>query len=549
MGDIIIDTITKELLDDCLQNQKFINLKTSTLTSKPPQEWIKVKGCNNRNKNLVKQMYDLYINGDMHPTVYCKVFGLNPSTIRGALKLAGPMMDRKTSLEVYGAQTLALREETMMDLYQVKNAGQSPVFQEKAQQTNLIKFKVRFASQAEEVKEKQRETVRNKPKKDTAESDAKRRATNIFNHGVEHYFQSEEFKQKRKKALEKKPIRKLTPEELEARVAKWKENQDKHIEKSQLTCWERYDAPTFFGSEIGKEIAYNAKFKGERVRPRSVKRVIKNPTRQRILKILTKGTGDPITDDCIDNLIHHNSNSNHYDENGNINNFIEIRKIVLGYRPKEYLYELNLSAGKQYKYAKGLGLIDRSKSVFSSEAKMKALLDSLDCSKVEYFTKHSKYENNKETDYVVSARKLCGVQLGSKWMEQDFYFPKLKLGIEVNGLEHHSVNISRYRNNKSKDYHFEKFKAFHESGILMLSFTSYEIDNFKDDVINIIKHHLFKEPLNVSKEFLEFNQISSIEESLNYGLFDADRFTGNFEDHQHQRFIDKYEYRDCGVIK
>lgn len=233
---MIVTEITKELLDDCLQNQKYINLKTSELTTDHPSSWRPVKGFNNRNKDLVRQIYDLYINGDMHPTVYCGVFGLNPSTIRSALKHVGPLMNRETSLKVYGAITLKLREDTMMDLYQVKNAGQSPEFQEKAQQTNLRKFKVRFASQAEEVKEKQRETVRNKPKKDTAESDAKRRATNIFNHGVEHYFQSEEFKQKRKKALEKKPIRKLTPEELEARAAKWKENQDKHIEKNQLTC-------------------------------------------------------------------------------------------------------------------------------------------------------------------------------------------------------------------------------------------------------------------------------------------------------------------------
>ena len=133
--------------------------------------------------------------------------------------------------------------------------------------------------------------------------------------------------------------------------------------------------------------------------------------------------------------------------------------------------------------------------------------------------------------------------------EQDFYFPKLKLGIEVNGLEYHSVNINRYRNSKSRDYHFEKFKAFRERGILMLSFTSHEIDNFKDDVISVINHHLTGEPLNISKEFLEFNQTSSIEEFLNYGLFDPNRFTGNFEDHQHQRFIDDYEYWDCGVIR
>ena len=183
MNDIIINTITKELLDDCLQNQKFTNLKTATLTSKPPQEWVNVKGCNKRDKNLVKQIYDLYISGDMHPTVYCSVFGLTPGYMRAALKIAGPLMSRKTSLEVYGAQTLKLREDTMMELYQVKNAGQHPEFQEKAQQTNLRKFKVRFASQAEENKERQRETVRNKTREEKAESDAKRRATNIFNHG------------------------------------------------------------------------------------------------------------------------------------------------------------------------------------------------------------------------------------------------------------------------------------------------------------------------------------------------------------------------------
>ena len=108
---------------------------------------------------------------------------------------------------------------------------------------------------------------------------------------------------------------------------------------------------------------------------------------------------------------------------------------------------------------------------------------------------------------------------------------------------------------KNPEYHFEKFKAFRDRGILMLSFTDHEQDHFKEDYENIIKyhlHHLLGEPLNVSKEFLEFNQISSIEESLNYGLFDASRFTGNFEDHQHQRFIQSdnlYEYWDCGIIK
>ena len=131
----------------------------------------------------------------------------------------------------------------------------------------------------------------------------------------------------------------------------------------------------------------------------------------------------------------------------------------------------------------------------------------------------------------------------------DVYIPSLQLGIEINGLGYHSVNKHPYDDPKTPGWHFEKFKAFHESGILMLSFTDHEQEHFTEDYINIIKHHIIKEPLNISKEFLEFNQISSIEESLNYGLFDPSRFTGNFEDHQHQRFIEDYEYWDCGVIK
>lgn len=156
-------------------------------------------------------------------------------------------------------------------------------------------------------------------------------------------------------------------------------------------------------------------------------------------------------------------------------------------------------------------------------------------------------------DYIHNAKKAHQVRKpNGEYYELDAYIPTLNLGIEINGRAHHATNFSRYGNPKSKDYHFEKFKAFHSSGILMLSFTDYEQDFFTEDYINIIKFHLGllkREDLHISKEFLEFNQISSIEESLNYGLFDPSRFTGNFEDHQHQRFIEDFEYWDCGVIR
>lgn len=195
----------------------------------------------------------------------------------------------------------------------------------------------------------------------------------------------------------------------------------------------------------------------------------------------------------------------------------------------EFIAE-NYCASQALVHLKELGI--KIPTEFLTEVKLQNLLDLL------------------QVEYIHNAKKDHQVRnSNNEYYELDVYIPKLKLGIELNGLAHHSVNVARFGNPKTPEYHFEKFKAFRDSGILMLSFTDYEQDFFTEDYINIIKHHLLGEPLNISKEFLEFNQISSIEESLNYGLFDASRFTGNFEDHQHQRFIGKYEYWDCGIIK
>lgn len=195
----------------------------------------------------------------------------------------------------------------------------------------------------------------------------------------------------------------------------------------------------------------------------------------------------------------------------------------------EYVTE-NYSPGQAYNYLKEFGI--KQPTNYLTEVKLCNFLESIGI------------------EYIHNAKKAHQVRKpNGEYYELDAYIPSLNLGIEINGRAHHATNFSRYGNPKSKDYHFEKFKAFRDSGILMLSFTDYEQDFFTEDYINIIKHHLTGEPLNVSKEFLEFNQISNIEESLNYGLFDPSRFTGNFEDHQHQRFIKKFEYWDCGVIR
>lgn len=221
------------------------------------------------------------------------------------------------------------------------------------------------------------------------------------------------------------------------------------------------------------------------------------------------------------------------DDSEKLARFDALEEIRQGLRPATDIFDLGYSYDRTLKLA--IEFEVKTKSNYSTEIKIKRLLDDM------------------SIEYIQQAKIPHGVRnVNGNLYELDFWIPHLKLGIELNGLDNHSVNYAANGDPKTPDYHFEKFKAFRESGILMISFTDYEQDHFKDDYENIIKHHLLGEPLNVSKEFLEFNQISSIEESLNYGLFDASRFTGNFEDHQHQRFINGkrlYEYWDCGVIR
>lgn len=269
-------------------------------------------------------------------------------------------------------------------------------------------------------------------------------------------------------------------------------------------------------------------------------------------RIKNCGMGDPWVDDTLDDMILSNPDEFIKLPNGEINRFAEMRKIILGLKPKEYLYDIGYSYESEIVLSKRLGIKDRT--TFTTELKLSKFLNKLGCNELEYHNNPNKFANCRNLDFVQNAKKLHAVKFNKRYYDMDFYFPKLSLGIEINGLINHSVNAKSMGSgdNKNPEYHFEKFKAFRDRGILMLSFTDFEQDHFKEDYENIIKHHILKEPLNVSKEFLEFNQIKSLEESLNYGLFDPSRFTGNFEDHQHQRFIEDrelFEYWDCGIIK
>ena len=258
----------------------------------------------------------------------------------------------------------------------------------------------------------------------------------------------------------------------------------KFREKRKQTCLERY------GVENPIALPENVQKSKEAVKSKyGVENISQIPEiceRAKLTRIENYGEGDPWVDDRLDSLILQDPDKTIILPNGEINRFAEMRKIVLELKPKEYLFDIGYGYVSEIVYAKRLGIKDPIS--FTTELKLRNLLNNLGCKQLEYSSHSSKFADCRDLDYVQNAKKLHGVKFNKRYHDMDFYFPKLRLGIEINGLQNHSVNTKAVGkgNTKSKDYHFEKFKAFRESGILMLSFTDYEQDHFTEDYVNII---------------------------------------------------------------
>ena len=513
VGDTV-EVITPHLIKSCKDLNLKIDLRQGAIVKEDTKKGKFIK-------SLKDQLYVLVANGECYPGFYYDVFGFKHSA-RMCEAITSKQNKRIDLRSVYPNEIKQTSESTMLEKYGVTHNWACGELRDELEAKWVEKYGVKNPLASKEVRERVKETM-------------------LDRYGVEHYTDSEDFKLKVKETMLdrygvghnwcKGPLRDVI-------VAKWIETygvdnpmkSSEVQEKMKFTCNERYgvDYP-LQSSEIydkTKETLFQNygveyTFQSPGIREKSRQTIIERygvDHQLRVPEIIAK-ISEKIKETVASKdpryAMVHNWLKNGYDDANEVIEFLI----------ENYDYNLSLH------YLKLLGL--KSKKEFMTEFKLRSLLDRLG------------------VDYIQNARKLHGVKFNKIYYDMDFYFPELKLGIEVNGLQNHSVNAKAMGkgDSKSKEYHFEKFKAFHSSGILMISFTDYEQDHFRSDYENIIRHHLLGEPLNVSKEFLEFNQISNIEESLNYGLFDPSRFTGNFEDHQHQRFIGDYEYWDCGVIK
>ena len=139
---------------------------------------------------------------------------------------------------------------------------------------------------------------------------------------------------------------------------------------------------------------------------------------------------------------------------------------------------------------------------------------------------------------------------GNKF-EVDIFIPAFKLGIEVNGLYFHSKD--GINPEFVDDFHNYKMRECRKNGIMLLSFTDYEIDNYQEFVKTVIMMHLGlidqREVLtHINDEMLSDLQFEKDEilHSLNYSI--TDRLDA-FNSYTKERTLGGFTYIDCGISK
>lgn len=498
--------LRKEILNECLESGKFFCLKTNQVVDAKPKNRAVYDSEN------FPVLFELVANGDCYPLKYAAVFGKTGAGLTAMLvKYADKNgLERISIRDVYAEEIREATEATFMDRYNCRH--------------NWAKGPLRDELEAKWLEELGATSPLGSPK-----IQAMIEATNMHNLGVRRPFQSPKIQQK---------VVETVMEEYKVKTTLLEPNTMAKIKATnQLNLGVDYPFQSPKIQQMCRESMMENwevefPFQSPEIRAMARQTMIENwkvpysgQSEEIIAKQLeTKAGNDPRFAKLLD----------FYDqkERGELD-ADEVTKFLVE----------NYTRDQARVHLTKLGL--RNPVEFMTEIDVKILLEGLGI------------------DFIHNALSAHGVRKNNGYYELDFYikgidipgYPK-GLGIEINGLQNHSVNAKAMGKGDTTpaDYHFNKFKKFHDNGILMISFTEHEQENFEEIYCNLIKYHLKLMSIDelkssITPEFLEFNGIENIEQSLNYGLFDSSKLTNDFENHKHQRFIKHYEYWDCGIIK
>lgn len=165
--------ITEETLKHIKDNNLYVSLKTGEMTHEP----LKLKG--NYNEELLKDVYDLYVNGKFYPYDWVENFNiLSPTSLLSAFRKRGwKTLSRKETSYLYEGKILERRERTNIRKLGVGNPMQSeevlknfvspftrPEVQAKRRETLMLREGVDNPMKLEKYKKKLEATMLRKHK-------------------------------------------------------------------------------------------------------------------------------------------------------------------------------------------------------------------------------------------------------------------------------------------------------------------------------------------------------------------------------------------------
>lgn len=526
--------LTLDFINFCLNNDLQIDLKTGNYGKD-----LIISNNKKINLDLITQVHALYLSGKLYPAKYREVFfkGGHRCVINATFRrLKLRTLSGKEMREVYGEEIAELSKQTNNLVYGADFSIQTDAIKEKRNITNSKKTPEELAK----YQEKRKATCRkrfggNSPICDPGKLAKKNatmlkryeklslagepwvqdkiKATNKENTGYEYNFQNPEF-QENIKAANRENIGCDYPFQSAEFQAQIQANNlanighksyaalPETIAKIDATCLKKFKSRRPFGNLEFRLNYLTDKF---------------NETGKHCH--LVTGDGDFAFQRYLKLCEFRVQKAN-----GEIN--------------KEEVYEWIMCSDWNASYRLELlkELCEKQPTEYSTETRVLKLLEGMDLEECR--------------DFIHNAFKAHGVKYNKGYHDLDFFFPELKLGIEINGLAHHSVNVKTKGDLKSKDYHFNKFLRFWDNGIMVITFTDDDLDNRWDSVVNVIKHHLTKEEIR-EHTLVDFPDLY---QSLNYGLFDKALFnekllqSRDFTNFVSAKRINQYEYWDCGKI-
>jgi transposase len=395
--------------------------------------WLKNANIKKPNikKPVKKELMGLYIEENHSIEEITVIFGVSEPIVTKWLK----EYNIKKPMELI----VKKREKTCFERHGVKNPSQAEEIKKKKKKTCFKNFGVEHPGQSEEVKEKARQT-------------------NLENLGVENPFQAEEIKEK---------IKQINKENLGV------ENpmQSKEVkEKHEQTCLKNLGVGNPFQAEEIKDKIKQTNLENLGVEHPGQSEEVKEKARQTNLENL--GVENPNQK--------HIKNYNIYNDFDKFCNWVKETSINLGREltSSDVLIFFNVGIDK------GLYKLHELDNIESLQKYYKIGKSKLETITEKWIKQNtiSVYEKNKYYDFMLNSN-------GNK-MQLDFFFPKLKIAIEVNDNWSHNPEFRIYKRKMTPEeaLNYEQIKTdlCEAQGIKLIHLWENDFDNI-DNILKPIK--------------------------------------------------------------